>query len=159
MSSTTIDIDTNSCQQIGQDLAQVLSNTYILYIKTQNFHWNIVDPRFFFLHEMFEEQYKELAENIDELAERMRKLKLKALGSMREFLQAGSIEEAEGDLTGDEMIEQLLEGREAIIRSLRPKIEQASELGDEGTADLFIQTLRQHEKAAWMLRSHLMEES
>lgn len=152
-------IDQTACEQIAQSLSQVLANTYILYVKTQNFHWNVIDPRFHSLHEMFEQQYKELSEEIDELAERIRMVKNKAPGSLRQFLEMGTLEESDGNLSANEMIYHLLHDREVISNQIRPKIEEAQKLGDEGTADLFIQQLRAHEKAAWMLRSHLTDQN
>jgi len=148
-------LDQNACEQIVQNLSHILADTYITYVKTQNFHWNVIDERFHSLHEMFEEFYKQLAEANDELAERIRMLKMKAPATMKEFLELGTLAEPEESLTGDEMIEELMHDREAIAQHIRPKIEESIKLGDEGTGDLLIQHLRMHEKAAWMLRSHL----
>ncbi len=156
---TTISLDQNASEQMAQGLSQILADTYVTYLKTQNFHWNVIDARFHSLHEMFEEQYEELAESVDEIAERIRMLKFKALGSMRQFLEIATIDEAEGELSGNDMIHELCHARETLIHHCRQKIEQASKIGDEGTADLLIQELRKHEKAAWMLRSHLFNES
>lgn len=136
------------------NLSQVLANTYVTYVKTQNFHWNVIDPRFHFLHEFFEENYKELAEAVDELAERIRMLKMRSPGSMKEFLYLATLDESEGSLSADKMLQELCRDREALIRQLKDKIDEASRTGDQGTADLLIQHLRKHEKAAWMLRSH-----
>lgn len=155
---TSIALDQNVTEQMGQSLAQILADTYITYLKTQNFHWNVTDGRFHSLHEMFEDFYKQLAEAVDEIAERIRMLKIKAPGSMRQFLELATLDEAEDDLTANEMIHALCHDRETLIQHIRPKIEQAGKLGDEGTADLLIQQLRMHEKAAWMLRSHLFDE-
>lgn len=156
---TTTTLEQSSCEKISHFIAQILANTYILYVKTQNFHWNVIDERFHSLHEMFEEEYKELAEEIDELAERIRMLKQKAPATMRQFLELGTLEEGENDISANEMIYQLVQGREALAAIIRPKIEEAIKLGDEGTGDLLIQHLRAHEKAAWMLRSHLIEQN
>lgn len=151
-------IDRNTAEQIAQILSQILADTYVIYLKTQNFHWNVVDPRFHSLHEMFEENYKQLAEAIDELAERIRMLKMKSPGSMKQFLELATLAEAENDLSGDDMIQTLCHDRHAIAKHIKPKIEEVINLGDEGTGDLLIQHLRMHEKAAWMLRSHLTEQ-
>lgn len=156
---TLTELDQNACQKIGQGLAQILADTYILYTKTQNFHWNVVDERFHSLHEMFEEQYKQLAEMVDELAERLRMLRLKSPGGLRQFLEIGTLQDAQQDLPGNEMIRELMHDHEALAAHIRPKIEEAVKMGDEGTGDLLIQQLRIHEKMAWMLRSHLIEES
>src|SRR5262245_46637601 len=105
---TTAVLDRGTGQKTGQFLSQLLSDTYILYVKTQNFHWNIRDERFYSLHSMFEKQYEELAEAVDELAERLRMLNLTAPGSMREFLAKGTIQESAATLTGDAMLQQLI---------------------------------------------------
>lgn len=157
--SARIELEGSACQQISQSLAKTLSDTYILYIKTQNFHWNVIDPRFYFLHKMLEAQYEELAEEIDELAERIRMLGEKSPGSMQEFLEIGSLTEAEGDLSANQMIEQLLNDHEKIASNLRARIQEATDLGDQGTADLFIKQLRSHEKEAWTLRSHFYKDT
>lgn len=156
--STSAVLDSSACEQNAQSLAQILADTYVLYLKTQNFHWNVTDERFHSLHEMFEEQYKQLAEAIDELAERIRMLKSKAPGSMRQFLELATLDEAEDITSGNDMLRALCHDREAIARHIRPKIEGSIKLGDQGTGDLLIQHLRMHEKAAWMLRSHFIEE-
>jgi DNA-binding ferritin-like protein (oxidative damage protectant) len=150
-------IDRNAAEQIAQILAQILADTYITLVKTQNFHWNLIDPRFYSLHKVFEDQYDQLAEAADELAERIRQLKLPAPGSMKQFLQLGTFEEAESDLSGDDMIHALCHDREALSKNIRPKIEEVIKMGDEGTGDLLIQHLRMHDKAAWMLRSNLID--
>lgn len=151
---TTAVLDRGSGQKTGQFLSQLLSDTYILYVKTQNFHWNIRDERFYSLHSMFEKQYEELAEAVDELAERLRMLNLTAPGSMREFLAKGTIQENAETLTGDAMLQQLIEDHLSIADHIRPQISEVQKSGDEGTADLLIGRLRYHEKITWMLRSH-----
>jgi starvation-inducible DNA-binding protein len=158
LKSQSTPLEPHACEQLAELLGQTLADTYILYIKTQNFHWNIIDPRFQFLHEMLEEQYKQLAEEIDELAERIRMLKLRSPGSMQQFLGLGSLEESANDLPGNEMIRQLMHDHDAMANHIRPKIEEATKLGDQGTADLFISHLRSHEKTTWMLRSHFIDE-
>ena len=144
----------SSAQETAQALGKVLADTYVLYVKTQNFHWNLVDPRFESLHKFFEGQYEELAEAVDEIAERIRMLNSKTPATMKKFLRNTRLEECEDeDLDGDAMISQLLQDHEFVANSLRPVIQQAQKRGDEGTADLLIQRLRAHEKTAWMLRS------
>lgn len=150
----TATIESSSLQKIGHDLAQVLSSTYMLFLKTQNFHWNLVDPRFMQLHLMFEKQYEELLEQVDEIAERMRMLGLKAPGTMNFFIENSFIEEGRENLSGDEMILQLAEDHQALAKWEREAIKRTQEAGDEGTADLYIQHLRAHDKQAWMLFSH-----
>lgn len=155
--SVKMQLDRSSREQIGEYLAQILANTYLLYVKTQNFHWNVIDPRFYSLHRLLEKEYEDLAEAVDTIAERIRTLRVKAPGSMREFLELGSIEEAEGNLDGNQMLQQLIQGHEIVAAQIRPRIEESQKLGDEGTADMLIQRLKDHEKTAWMLRSHFEE--
>lgn len=145
----------SSQSNIAKHLASFLADTYILYLKTQNFHWNIVDPRFYFLHKMFEEQYEELAEAVDVIAERLRGLGVKSPGSMKEFLSLTHLKEASGQYSGNEMIKELLHDNQFISQSLHDLITEANDQGDDGTADLYIDRVRVHQKAAWMLRSHL----
>jgi len=152
---TLTSIDRNAAEQIAQHLGQILADTYITYVKTQNFHWNLIDPRFYSLHKMFEKNYEELAEAIDELAERIRALNMRSPGTMKQFLEMGTLEEGRTGLSGDEMITALYRDREALVQQIRPRIEEVIKMGDEGTGDLLIQHMRMHEKAAWMLRSHL----
>jgi starvation-inducible DNA-binding protein len=157
--NANIGIDQSARQQIAENLGVILSNTYILYVKTQNFHWNLVDPRFFSLHKLFEEQYEGLADNVDEIAERIRMLGIHSPASMKQFLAIGTLKESEGVLSGDEMIKELTRDHEESCKQMRPLIPQFQKLGDEGSADLLIDLLRQHEKAAWFLRSHIVNNS
>lgn len=155
--ATSTTIDRSDCEQIAQSLSQILADTYVLYVKTQNFHWNVIDERFHSLHEIFEEQYKQLAEAIDEVAERIRMLRMPSPGSMRQFLEMTSLEENTHELSGNDMLKILCHDRETIAKHIRPKIDDSIDRGDQGTGDLLIQQLRMHEKAAWMLRSHFRE--
>jgi starvation-inducible DNA-binding protein len=156
---TSMAISISHREQIAQYISQILADTYILYTKTQNFHWNVIDERFHSLHEMFEEQYKQLAEAVDELAERIRMLKFKAPGSMRNFLELGNLEESDVDLSGDEMLRHLCQDHDTLANHIRPMIEEIIKLGDEGSGDMLIQHLKMHEKMAWMLRSHFSDEN
>lgn len=140
---------------VGKTLVALLSNTYVLYVKTQNFHWNIDGARFYQLHKFFEKQYNELAEAIDEIAEQLRILNLLAPGSMQEFLQNASICECKETLTDDEMLQELHHDHVQLQNALAGWIKVAQDNGDEGTADLLIQRLRAHSKLAWMIGSHL----
>lgn len=155
MNISSIVIEDDDAKQIVSELSIFLADTYLLYVKTQNFHWNVKDPRFFSLHNFFEEQYRSLAEAIDEIAERIRMLDAKTPGSLSEFLDLTRLEDARGNLSADEMLKQLLKDHQSIIQWIRPQIELISSLGDEGSADLLIQRLRAHEKAVWMLKSQL----
>jgi len=153
--SINIGLDKTIRQQLSQQLNLLLADTYVLYTKTQNFHWNIVDPRFYFLHLFLEELYKELAEDIDELAERIRMLGGRSPGTLKQFLDMTSLKETVKELSGNEMLQKLLSDHESLCCLVREKIELTGQLDDEGTKDLLIKKLRFHEKSAWMLRSHL----
>lgn len=150
----TMTMETKTRQKIVEELSVHLANTYTLYVKTQNYHWNVIDPRFAQLHKLFEGQYQELAEQCDTIAERIRMLGQRAPGSMRFFLENTSLDEASDNVDGSEMIRQLAQDHETISNWLRSKISSTQELGDEGTADMYIQQLRAHDKNAWMLLSH-----
>lgn len=147
-------LNDKNIKKIVEELSQVLANTYIIYLKTQNFHWNVIDERFFFLHKMFEEQYEQLAEAVDVIAERIRILGHPTPASMREFLNLCTIKESKNHPSGQDMIRILVDDHEQIIREIRPKIAVFTDLHDEGSADMLIARIREHEKNAWMLRSH-----
>lgn len=140
--------------QMATRLRTLLADTYILYVKSQNFHWNVVDAKFHSLHEFFEEQYKDLAENVDVIAERIRALGQKSPGSMREFLNLTRLEESPTTLSSDEMLKILLKDHESIIEWLHATIEPPSH--DQGSIDLCIDRLRFHEKMVWMIKSHFI---
>ncbi|HKQ83657.1 MAG TPA: Dps family protein [Steroidobacteraceae bacterium] len=141
--------------EIASGLGKLLADTYTLYLKTHNFHWNVTGPMFQTLHLMFETQYNELALAVDAIAERIRSLGAPAPGTYAEFARLSSIKETSGVPKADEMIRLLVEGQEAVVRTARslfPVVEKAS---DEATADLLTQRIQLHEKTAWMLRSLL----
>lgn len=140
---------------IAAGLGKLLADSYTLYLKTHNFHWNVTGPQFNSLHQMFELQYTELALAVDEIAERIRTLGERAPGSYKEFAALTSIEEAEGEPNADEMLRQLLEGQEIVVRTARAVLPVAGDANDEPTADLLTQRIQAHEKTAWMLRSML----
>lgn len=142
-------------QAIAEGLSRLLADSYTLYLKTHNYHWNVVGPMFNTLHLMFETQYNELALAVDQIAERIRALGLPAPGSYREFAALSSVPEDEDAPDAPEMIRRLVEGQETVVRTARsifPAVEQAN---DEPTADLLTQRMQVHEKTAWMLRSML----
>lgn len=155
MNSTPSTLEKNRTKKIAEELGTLLSDTYLLYIKSQNFHWNIVDPKFHSLHVFFEKQYEELAEAVDLIAERIRSLGQKAPGSMKEFLERTRLEESLSPLTGDEMLKALLEDHESIIQWLKEEIEETIQLGDQGSSDLCVERLRAHEKTAWMINAQI----
>jgi starvation-inducible DNA-binding protein len=150
-----IGISTEERTEIAGGLSRLLADTYTLYLKTHNFHWNVTGPMFQTLHLMFETQYNELALAVDLIAERIRALGFPAPGSYREFANLSTVPEAAGVPSAKEMIEQLVEGQEAVIRTARSVFPSADAANDEPTADLLTQRLQIHEKTAWMLRSLL----
>ena len=150
-----IGIDTADREQIASGLSGLLADSYTLYLKTHNFHWNVEGPLFNTLHLMFEAQYTELAVAVDDIAERIRALGIKAPGSYSKFAELTSIEEAKGGESAEEMIRQLALGQEAVVRTARAAFPVAATASDEPTADLLTQRMQVHEKNAWMLRSML----
>lgn len=142
-------------EKIAGGLARVLADTYSLYLKTHNFHWNVEGPMFNTLHLMFMEQYTELWNALDSIAERIRSLGYPAPGTYSEFDRLASIEETEGVPEAMEMVRLLVAGHEAVARTARATFPAAEKGGDESTADLLTQRLQVHEKTAWMLRSLL----
>lgn len=141
--------------RIAEGLSKLLADTYTLYLKTHNFHWNVTGPMFNTLHLMFEGQYTELSLAVDLIAERIRALGHFAPGSYADYAQLSSIKDAQGIPKAEVMIRQLVEGQEAVVRTARsiyPLVEKAN---DEATADLLTQRIQLHEKTAWMLRSLL----
>ncbi|MGE0735236.1 MAG: Dps family protein [Alphaproteobacteria bacterium] len=140
---------------IAGGLSHLLADTYTLYLKTHNFHWNVTGPMFNTLHLMFEAQYNELALAVDAIAERIRALGVPAPGSYADFGKLTSIKEAKGVPSATDMIRQLVEGQEAVARTARKIFPIAESANDEPTADLLTQRLQIHEKTAWMLRSML----
>jgi len=142
---------------IADGLSRVLADSYTLYLKTHNFHWNVTGPMFNTLHMMFEQQYNELALAVDEIAERIRALGEAAPGTYAAFAKLTEIEEEEGTPAAEEMIRQLVRGHETVARTARSIFPIADAGNDEPTADLLTQRLQVHEKTAWMLRSMLSD--
>jgi starvation-inducible DNA-binding protein len=140
---------------IAEGLSALLADTYTLYLKTHNFHWNVEGPMFNTLHLMFETQYTELALAVDLVAERIRALGYPAPGSYSAYAKLSTIKEATGQPKAEEMIRQLVEGQEAVARTARKVFPVAEKASDEPTADLLTQRMQVHEKNAWMLRSLL----
>ena len=150
-----IGISQEDRSRIADGLSRLLADSYTLYLKTHNYHWNVTGPQFNTLHLMFEGQYTELATAVDEIAERIRALGIKAPGSYRDFSTMTSIEEASGNESAEEMTRQLAIGQETIVRTAREIFPAADAANDEPTADLLTQRMQIHEKNAWMLRSML----
>ena len=145
----------SSRQKVGDGLAHYLADTYLLYLKTQNFHWNVRGPHFHSLHQFFEDLYKELAEAVDTIAERIRALHMTTPASFSQFLKLTSLEEETASLSAEEMLKQLLHDHQTLLRNLLRLFEQAEQAEDEATVDLITERMRVHEKTAWMLRSTL----
>ena len=141
--------------EIAQGLSRLLADTYTLYLKTHYFHWNVTGPMFNTLHLMFETQYTELALAVDLIAERIRALGHTAPGSYAAFARLSSISETEDVPKATEMIRQLVQAQEAVVRTARSVFPAAERASDEATADLLTQRIQLHEKTAWMLRSML----
>ena len=150
-----IGIDHDSRREISDGLARLLADSYTLYLKTHNYHWNVTGPLFSTLHAMFEAQYMELATAVDEIAERIRALGFPAPGSYRRFADLTSIEEESGVPGAEEMIRRLVVGQETVVRTAREIFPAVDAVNDEPTADLLTQRMQIHEKNAWMLRSML----
>jgi starvation-inducible DNA-binding protein len=150
-----IGIDEKDRDEIAKGLSKLLADTYSLYLKTHNFHWNVTGPMFQTLHLMFETQYNELALAVDLVAERIRALGFPAPGTYSEFARLSSIREISGTLKAEEMIRILVEDQEAVVRTARSIFPIAENATDEATADLLTQRIQVHEKTAWMLRSLL----
>jgi starvation-inducible DNA-binding protein len=141
--------------EIAKGLSHLLADTYTLYLKTHYFHWNVKGPMFQTLHLMFETQYTELALAVDLIAERIRALDFPAPGTYRDFGKLTSIKESDGVPSAKDMIQQLVDGQEAVARTARSLFTVVNHANDQPTADLITQRLQVHEKTAWMLRSLL----
>lgn len=139
--------------EIAEGLSRVLADTYTLYLKTHNYHWNVTGPQFRTLHLMFEEQYRELWTATDEIAERIRALGEFAPGTYAEFGKLSSLQEDNGVPGADQMVKNLVKGHEQVVKTARDLFKVASDADDEVTADLMVQRMQASEKAAWMLRS------
>jgi len=150
-----IGIGDNARKEICEGLSKVLADTYLLYLKTHGFHWNVTGPRFQQLHTLFEEQYREMWAAIDDIAERIRTLGFHAPASYGAFTKLASIEEQDESPEAEQMLADLVKGNEAVLKTLRAALPAAQDAGDEATVDLLVGRLSVHEKAAWMLRSHL----
>jgi starvation-inducible DNA-binding protein len=150
-----IGIGSKDREKIADGLSKVLADTYSLYLKTHNFHWNVEGPMFNTLHLMFMEQYTELWNALDAIAERIRSLGYPAPGTNSQFARLTSIDETEGVPEALDMVRLLVAGHEAVARTARATFPAAEKGGDESTADLLTQRLQIHEKTAWMLRSLL----
>ncbi|HZH28209.1 MAG TPA: Dps family protein [Azospirillaceae bacterium] len=148
-------IDEESRKALADGLARVLADTYTLLGKTHGFHWNVTGPMFHSLHEMFQEQYEDLAQAVDEIAERIRALGFHAPGSLSQFLKLTSIQDELGVPTPMQMLEQLVHDNETVSRACREVVSLCHKSEDTVTEDLMNGRMRYHEKAAWMLRASM----
>jgi len=158
-----IDIGLTEEQRHGvmEILTRLLADEYVLYTKTRNYHWNVVGPQFQPLHAFFEEQYKQLNETVDEVAERIRALDCHAIGTLAEFLEHNRLQESPGQYPpARDMLRNLADDHAAVVRYLRDDLEMCENAyHDSGTRDFLSQLMIDHEKMAWMLRAFLQGES
>jgi starvation-inducible DNA-binding protein len=140
---------------ISEGLSRVLADTYMLYLKTQNFHWNVRGIEFYSLHLLFEKHYLEMADAVDEVAERIRALGFFVDATFSGFSELSSIKEEEKVLNAKEMLTSLVQGHEALSRNARKVAEIADREGDFATVDMLGRRLGSHEKMAWFLRSQI----
>lgn len=148
-----IGIEKEQREKIAEGLSRLLADSYTLYLKTHNFHWNVTGPMFSTLHLLFETHYTELALAVDEIAERIRALGVNAPGSYKQFAELTSIAEETATPSAEEMIKQLIVGQETVTRTARSIFPLVDSVNDEASADLLTQRMQVHEKNAWMLRS------
>jgi starvation-inducible DNA-binding protein len=148
-----IGIEAGDRKAIADGLSRLLADSYTLYLKTHNFHWNVEGPMFNTLHLMFEGQYTELALAVDLIAERIRSLGHPAPGSYRAFADLTSIAEATDKVAAEDMIRQLARDHETVAKTARSVFPLCDAANDEPTADLLTQRMQLHEKTAWMLRA------
>lgn len=150
-----IGIPEESRKEIAKGLSRVLADSYTLYLKTHNYHWNVTGPMFQTLHTMFETHYTELAAAVDEIAERIRALGEFAPGSYTDFKELSAVKEANGVPEATKMVADLVDSHETVARTARAVFEAAEKGNDEASLDLLTQRIQIHEKTAWMLRSLL----
>lgn len=155
VSQVDLGIKKDQISHIAQHLSCVLASTYMLYTKTQGFHWNVTGPHFFSLHKLSEEHYNDMADAIDTLAERIRSLGHVAPASYSWYAKLSRIAEKEDAGTTLDQLNDLLSDHETMSVLLKEGFEMAEGAGDHATADLFVQRMHEHEKAAWMLRATL----
>ena len=140
---------------VADKLSRLLADSYTLYLKTHNYHWNVTGPMFQTLHLLFETQYTELATAVDGIAERIRALGERAPGSYRDFAKLSTVKDAEGVPKAEDMIRELAADHETVSRTAMEVFKEAGKYGDEATISLVTARLEVHQKAAWMLRAHL----
>ena len=142
-------------KKVADAASRLLADSYTIYLKTHNFHWNVTGPMFTTLHTLFETQYTELALAVDEIAERIRALGYPAPGSYSEFQRLAKVKEATDVPKAQAMIKILVDDHETVAEGARALVAAAEAAGDQASADLGVRRIQVSEKAAWMLRSHL----
>ncbi len=155
MSVMTTEVPMKDRKAIAEGLGLLLADSYTLYLKTHNFHWNVTGPMFQTLHLMFETHYNELALAVDLIAERIRAVGQRSPGSYAEFGKLTQIQEAVGVIKAQDMIRQLLSDHQTLVQTAKKAFPAAEKAGDQATLDLLTQRMQIHEKTAWMLRSLL----
>ena len=148
-----IELTDHAKRQCAEVLSKVLADTFVLYLKTHNFHWNVKGPQFISLHKMFEEQYRDLWSALDDIAERIRTLDQPAPGTTAQFKQLAEIKEKDSLPAAMDMLSELISDNEAVLRTIRTALSTAQDAGDEATAGLLTDRLSYHEKQVWMMKS------
>lgn len=146
-------LDKKEREAVAEGLKRLLADSYTLYLQTHNFHWNVTGPMFRDLHLMFEEHYTELADAVDDIAERIRTLDVHAPGTYKAFAELSSVKEVDGVPAAEEMLDILRRGHELVVQTCRDVLKTAQETEDESTVALVSDRMRIHEKTAWMLRA------
>ena len=157
--TTNIGISDENREGVVSILSKLLADEYVLYTKTRNYHWNVVGPHFNDLHKFFEEQYNQLSDDVDEIAERIRSLGGKTPATLNEFVKNSRLDEHPGEFPdANSMVSNLVADHETTIRNLRTDLETCdTKYQDTGTNDFLTGLMEKHEKTAWMLRSVLGE--
>lgn len=155
MNAIDTGLKTNERETVARELSKVLADSYALYLKTHGYHWNVRGPEFFSLHNLLEEQYREVWAALDEIAERIRALGELAPQSGSAFANLTSIKDGDPEKESSEMLKELIKDHGVVIATARAALEAADDAGDEASVDLMTVRLAAHEKAAWMLRSSL----
>lgn len=152
-----IGIDEKNRKAVAAELSVLLADSYTLYLQSHNFHWNVTGPRFIELHQLFEEHYSELAEAVDEIAERIRSLGVFVHGTYQGFSELSHIKASEQTPNDQQMIEILTKNHEQIVKTCRKALKAAQQADDESSISLISDRMVVHEKTAWMLRSLLSD--
>ncbi len=145
----------NKNHNVVQSLSVLLADSYVLQLKTQNYHWNVTGPHFSALHVMFQAQYEALFATVDDLAERLRALGEKAPGSFAAFATLAQLKEETGNPDAMTMVKNLANDHETLAADADAVLKAATEVGDDATGDLAIARMQAHQKTAWMLKAHL----